>query len=374
MRNRKYLPGGEETSKRLNQIFAIEEAQEREAQAEAKNTSNGKVVPIDRELIDPDTRQPRQYFPFDKLRELAHSLRSVGQIQPILLRPHPLREGRYMIVVGERRWRASGSEFDDDNGSIPKLKSIIAPLTEYEAARMQIDENEKREDVSPVAIARGYKRLFDMFGKQRPSGEGDRWTRVADEVGISRRQVLRYAALLSLPKDMIEALDRGALSASHGRALVSLADYPDQQKVLFRKILRDNLGAAESIHLAKDYRDAQESKPKEEPQQESAPLETLTSRPAPMGMPEIPSMPTQPSEGGGFYQPQTPHVVASIQSRRERFLYALSHARKNLQNVIGLNDDIDQLLPSSAFEDAISDDVAKIRETLQELERKINLR
>ncbi len=158
--------------------------------------------------IEPDRAQPRQDFDEDSLAELADSIRDHGVLQPILVRP--LANGRYQIVAGERRWRASRLAGKD---AIPAL---VRNLSDLEAMTIALVENLQREDLNPVDEAVGYKRLMEVSGLTQEQA--------AKQVGRSRPAVANSLRLLGLPDDALELLRKGELTAGHAKAILSIAD------------------------------------------------------------------------------------------------------------------------------------------------------
>jgi ParB family chromosome partitioning protein len=161
------------------------------------------------ELISPNPNQPRRAFDEDALRALAGSLGERGVLQPVLVRPRP--GGAYELVAGERRWRAA---------QIAGLKTIPAIVREREdaaALEVALIENMAREDLSPVEEARACAALVEELSLTREE--------VGLRVGRSRVAVSNLIRLLDLPDEAIELLQRGALTAGHGRALLLAEDH-----------------------------------------------------------------------------------------------------------------------------------------------------
>ncbi len=158
--------------------------------------------------VEPDRTQPRKSFDDDSLAELAESISQHGVLQPILVRP--LANGRYQIVAGERRWRASrlaGKE------TIPAL---IRNLSDLEAMTIALVENLQREDLNPVDEALGYRQLMEVSGLTQEQA--------AKQVGRSRPSVANSLRLLSLPDDVLDMLKKGEITVGHAKAILSIAD------------------------------------------------------------------------------------------------------------------------------------------------------
>ncbi len=158
--------------------------------------------------VEPDRTQPRKLFDEDSLSELAESISQHGVLQPILVRP--LSSGRYQIVAGERRWRASRLAGKD---TIP---AIVRNLSDLEAMTIALVENLQREDLNPVDEALGYKSLMEVSGMTQEQA--------AKQVGRSRPSVANSLRLLSLPDDVLDMLKNGEITVGHAKAILSIAD------------------------------------------------------------------------------------------------------------------------------------------------------
>ncbi len=166
------------------------------------------TVSLDR--VIPNPSQPRKYFDEESLGELAASIREVGILQPIMVRPVD-RDGNYTLIAGERRWRAS---------RLAGLVEIPAMIRETEGEATHLTEalieNVQREDLGPLEVAAGYRQLLEDFGLTHDQ--------VAKRVGKSRPSVTNAIRLLQLPAAIQGLLDRGELSAGHARPLLTLDD------------------------------------------------------------------------------------------------------------------------------------------------------
>jgi ParB family transcriptional regulator, chromosome partitioning protein len=164
-------------------------------------------IPID--MIDPSPNQPRGAFDEDSLLALAGSIRTQGVLQPVLVRP--LANGRYELIAGERRWRAS---------RLAELESIPAIVRRHDnAASLEVAlvENMAREDLNPVEEARACAALVEELGLTREE--------VGIRVGRSRVAVSNLIRLLDLPDEALELIERRDLSEGHGRALLLAEDH-----------------------------------------------------------------------------------------------------------------------------------------------------
>ncbi|QHQ36604.1 ParB/RepB/Spo0J family partition protein [Algicella marina] len=167
-----------------------------------------KELPID--VIEPNPDQPRRMFREEALEELAASIREKGVIQPVIVRPHPSKNGHYQIVAGERRWRAA------QRASIHNLPVVIRDLTDTEVLELAIVENVQRADLNPMEEALGYRQLMDRFGHTQE--------KLAASLGKSRSHIANILRLLTLPEVVQAMVNTGALSAGHARALIGAED------------------------------------------------------------------------------------------------------------------------------------------------------
>lgn len=158
--------------------------------------------------IEPDRAQPRQTWDDESLEELANSIAQHGVLQPILVRPTP--DGRYQIVAGERRWRASRLA---GKTTIPV---IIRSLSDLEAMTFALIENLQREDLNPVDEALGYKKLMEVTGLTQEQ--------TAKQVGRSRPAVANSLRLLGLPKEALDLLRDGKITTGHAKAILAITD------------------------------------------------------------------------------------------------------------------------------------------------------
>ncbi len=174
------------------------------------------LIPVAK--IDRDPDQPRQEFDEEELARLAESLRIRGQLQPIRVRWDEGR-GMYVILAGERRWRAARM------AGLDKLACVIheGALAEDEKLAMQLVENALRTDLKPVEQARAYRRLMDAKGYSTRD--------LAAELHIAQTSVVRALALLDLPADVQVRVEEGELAATVAAELTKLPDAATQAEV-----------------------------------------------------------------------------------------------------------------------------------------------
>jgi ParB family transcriptional regulator, chromosome partitioning protein len=178
--------------------------------AKAKDAA---VIPTDR--IQPDPDQPREDFDAESLDRLAASLRTRGQLQPIRVRWDEGR-GAYVIVSGERRWRAAVQ------AGLPSLTCMVhdAPLNAAELLAVQLVENALREDLKPVEQAKAYRKLMELHG----------WSgnQLAKELSIDQSGVSRAMSLLDLPEPVQARIDAGELGVRVAADISRLEDPAEQ--------------------------------------------------------------------------------------------------------------------------------------------------
>jgi ParB family chromosome partitioning protein len=190
-----------------------------------------RAVPIER--IHPNPNQPRRTFGERELEDLANSLREKGVIQPLILRPHPDREGAYEIVAGERRWRAA------QIAGLHELPALVRELTDTEMLELAIIENIQRADLNAIEEALGYRQLMDRFGHTQE--------KLGEALGKSRSHIANLLRLLTLPESVLDLVRAGQLSGGHARALVTASD-PER---LAKRVVEAGLSVRQTEALAK---------------------------------------------------------------------------------------------------------------------------
>lgn len=206
-------------------------------------------LPLD--LIHPNPDQPRQRFSAEALEELAASIAEHGVIQPLVLRPHPEKQGEYQIVAGERRWRAAQS------AGLHKIPAVVRALDDQTVVEVAIIENVQRQDLSPIEEAAGYQALIDRFDYTQES--------LARVVGKSRSHVANMLRLLGLPDSIKDALAAGEFSAGHARALLT-ADDPTS---LARRISKEGLSVRQVEALSKSNGARAQNNPQKSPSKDA---------------------------------------------------------------------------------------------------------
>lgn len=180
------------------------------------SNDNGGAVTLNINDIEPNRNQPRKDFDETALAELSESITNHGLLQPIVVRPN--LDGTYMIIAGERRWRACRM------AGLDEVPVVIKEADEQTLMEIALIENLQREDLNAVEEALGYRSLIDTYGLTQEE--------VAKKMGKSRSAVTNALRLLSLNDNELEALRRGTISAGHARALLSCEDEALRAKML----------------------------------------------------------------------------------------------------------------------------------------------
>ncbi len=213
------------------------------------STDTESAVTVNINDIEPNRNQPRKEFDEGALNELADSIARHGLIQPIVVRP--TTDGRYMIIAGERRWRACRI------AGLSDVPVMIKDTDDRTLMELALIENLQREDLNAVEEALGYRALIDEFELTQEE--------VATRMGKSRSAVTNALRLLSLNPDELEALRQGKISAGHARALLSCENEETRKKLLPLAIngasVRDLERMASFAKSAKDAKKEKKAKP-----------------------------------------------------------------------------------------------------------------
>ena len=197
------------------------------------------VLTLGIEEIRPNRGQPRRHFDEAHIEELAESIRNKGVLLPLIVRR--ATDG-YVLVAGERRWRAA------QKAGLRELPVIVREVTDKEAFEIALIENIQREDLNPVEEAEAFKRLIEEHGLTQEE--------LAARVGKDRSTVANALRLLRLPDAIKQAIVDGQLSMGHARALLAIADEGDLRKAA-EKVIAENLSvrAVEAlVHRLKSRR------------------------------------------------------------------------------------------------------------------------
>ncbi|MDP9393393.1 MAG: ParB/RepB/Spo0J family partition protein [Actinomycetota bacterium] len=178
-------------------------------------------IPLD--AVVPNPRQPRQVFDEDALAELVASIRAVGLLQPVVVRP---AGGRFELVMGERRWRAARA------AGLDAVPAIVRETDDTVLLRDALLENLHRSELNPLEEAAAYDQLLQDFGCTHEE--------LAERIGRSRPQISNTLRLLRLPAPVQRRVAAGVLSAGHARALLGIDD-PGAQQRLAARIVAEGL-------------------------------------------------------------------------------------------------------------------------------------
>ena len=199
------------------------------------STNNG-VLEIDITKVKPNPNQPRKNFDPDALNELASSIKVHGIVQPIVVNQES--NGEYMIIAGERRWRAANI------CGLKTVPAVVKNYTEKQVKEISIIENLQREDLNPIEAARAIKQLMDEYGLTQEV--------VSERIGKSRSNIANTLRLLTLYPDVIDMVEVGKLSAGHARCLVVVEDQTEQIK-LAQIAISKNLSVRDLEKMVKNH-------------------------------------------------------------------------------------------------------------------------
>lgn len=185
--------------------------------------------------IEPDPEQPRKRFDEDALNQLADSITENGLLQPIAVRPKKVGTG-YIIIAGERRWRAARL------AGLDEVPVIIKDVTDEQAAALALIENLQREDLDPIEVAEGCRQLIDKYGLTQESA--------AKKLGKSRSAVTNSLRLLALPEDVRRMVSAGKLSFGHAKVLLGLPSAELMQQAA-AEVVAQNLNVRQTEALCK---------------------------------------------------------------------------------------------------------------------------
>ncbi len=215
-----------------------------------KEIDGERVSEIDIKLIDVNPSQPRKNFEPTALKELSDSIKLHGVIQPIIVN----KTGeRYIIVAGERRFRASKL------AGLKTIPAIVKNYTEQQVKEVSLLENIQREDLNPVEVANAMRELLEIYG----------WTQdvLADRLGKSRSAVANTLRLLTLQPEVLALIESGKLSAGHARSLVVVSD-PETQVKLAKLAVTKKVTVRDLEKAVKQLSNPQPKKVKVEPSAE----------------------------------------------------------------------------------------------------------
>lgn len=190
--------------------------------------------------------QPRTEFDDTALEELSKSIKKNGVMQPVLVRASEKHAGKYEIIAGERRWRASRL------AGLSEIPVLIRDINDQQALEMALIENIQRQDLSPIEEALGYERLIDEFSYTQE--------KLAGTIGKSRSHIANTIRLLALPDEVKKMISEGKLTAGHARTLLTAPD----PLALARQIVAGGFNVREAEDISRKAKGV-EKKPSSEP-------------------------------------------------------------------------------------------------------------
>lgn len=193
-----------------------------------------KEIPVS--AIEPNRHQPRTVFDEEQLTALVESVRSLGVLQPVLVRPGA-NPGQYELIAGERRWRAAR------RAGLQTIPAIVRSVEELAALEQAVVENLHRQDLNPLEEAAAYQQLIEDFGFTQEQ--------VAQRVGRSRSAVANLLRLFQLPPTVQRMISDGDLTAGHAKALLSTPDRA-YQEALAKRIVAEDLSVRATEDLIRE--------------------------------------------------------------------------------------------------------------------------
>ena len=198
---------------------------------EETNENSKLLIPLNK--IKSNAEQPRKSFDNERIAELAESIKHHGIIQPLIL----MKENEdYVIIAGERRWRAAKM------AGLKEVPAIIMDITEKEVLEVSLIENIQRQDLNPIEEALAYKRLIDEFKLTQEE--------LSKRIGKSRTTITNCMRLINLDDRVKEYIIEGVLSEGHGRTLLSIND-GELQYTIAQKVIDEGLSVRELEKLIK---------------------------------------------------------------------------------------------------------------------------
>lgn len=190
-----------------------------------------KVMEVDVEKIIPNSQQPRKNFEQEALEDLAKSIKEHGILQPLILVKTDIGDGKYQVLAGERRLKASKL------AGLKKVPAIIRTATEQQKLELALVENVQRKDLNPIEEAFSFQKLITEFNLTQE--------KVADRIGKDRSWVSNHLRLFKLPKEIQDALAIEKITMGHAKAILALKEERLQKK-LFNKIANEKFSVRET--------------------------------------------------------------------------------------------------------------------------------
>lgn len=220
--------------------------QELEQNLNILNQENeNQVVNVKIADIYPNNNQPRLYFDEDKVIALCESIKKYGVLQPIVLKPD--EDGKYMIIAGERRYRASIMAKKDE------IPAVIKDIPIKEVMEIALVENLQRENLNIIEEGKAYKNLIEQYKSTQEE--------LAVLVGKSRPYITNTMRLLNLSKEVKKYIELDEISPGHGKALLRISDEMKQIE-LAQKIIKENLSVRKTEEIVKNILEDKKNKNK----------------------------------------------------------------------------------------------------------------
>ena len=217
----------------MNKKFALGKGLGALIPDEINEDNEGKLM-ISLNKIKSNIDQPRKSFDNEKIAELAESIKNHGIIQPLILKEN---DGGYIIVAGERRWRAAKMV------GLKEVPAIVMDLTEKQVLEISLIENIQRQDLNPIEEALAYKKLLSVFDLTQEE--------LSKRIGKSRTAITNTIRLINLDSRVQQYVIDGIISEGHGRALLSLED-GDLQYIYSQKVIDEKLSVRELEKLIRN--------------------------------------------------------------------------------------------------------------------------
>jgi ParB family chromosome partitioning protein len=207
-----------------------------------------RIQKISVEALQPNPNQPRQHFDKEALEQLAGSINNYGILQPLVVTP--AKDGKYAIVAGERRWRAS------QIAGLKRVPVIVRTTKELEQLEIAIVENVQRVDLSPLEQAVSIERLHQQFNMT--------YEAVAKRLGKATSTVNNIVRLLQLSEAARTALQEKQITEGHARSILALKDLPEKQAELLNAILKNDWSVRQAerfvVSVKEGYKDTHATK------------------------------------------------------------------------------------------------------------------
>jgi len=206
----------------LSALIPTSPAQAKESGLTEVEGARLREIPV--EQISPNPRQPRQVFDEEEMAELVHSIKEIGLLQPIVVRPTGPES--YELIMGERRWRAH------QKAGLRTISAVVRETTDEDLLRDALLENLHRSQLNPLEEAAAYQQLLEDFGCTQEE--------LSEKIGRSRPQITNTIRLLKLPPAVQRRVAAGVLSAGHARALLAVPN-PELQDRLATRVVAEGI-------------------------------------------------------------------------------------------------------------------------------------